>query len=131
MLEQFKLLFKDIISRLKEFIFDKSVIKLLAVAIVIFNTLDWVFTVSLISIFNIGIEANPIASFLLNLSPIIFIIFKHSINLPILLLAERNNGKKSGSIAIWVLFVIYYLLMLNFVFFFGIAILGSIGILVI
>lgn len=72
----------------------------------VFNTFDLIFTLFLVSLFGLGIEANPIGRVMLSNPILLFISKIVVVNLFLLLLYKFRNFRlaKVGS---WIVFIVY------------------------
>lgn len=77
----------------------------------VFNTLDMIFTLFLVSLFGLSIEANPIGRVMLSDPILLFISKIVVVNLFLLLLYKFRNYRlaRAGS---WIVFIVYSCLTL-------------------
>jgi len=81
----------------------------------IFNTLDMTFTLFLVSLFGLGIEANPIGRVILS-NPILLFISKIVVVNLFLLLLYKFKDYKLARVGSWIVFIVYGCLTLYHLF---------------
>lgn len=89
----------------------------------VFNTLDMIFTLFLVSLFGLGIEANPIGRVILS-NPILLFISKIVVVNLFLLLLYKFRDYKLARVGSWIVFGVYSLLTVYHLI--GLILLGSV-----
>lgn len=80
--------------------------KLRLISTSVFNTLDMIFTLFLVSVFGLEIEANPIGRVMLS-DPILLFVSKIVVVNLFLLLLYKFKDYKLARVGSWIVFIVY------------------------
>ena len=94
---------------------NTNLAKVFLAGCLVFNTLDAFLTVIFVYFFEIAGEANPIAGKVLEISPLLFIVFKLFLGALLYFVVRKHLEDKRTQIALAIVFMIYMFIVVCFI----------------